>query len=439
MNGTGSPGGPAGLPEWEAFLNGIDPDAIELGLDRVMKAARALGVASFPGRPVVTVAGTNGKGSTAAMIAEALAASGVSCGLYTSPHILRFAERIRVNGAEAGDAELCEAFAAVRAAAAAAGVRLTYFEYATLAALLIFRNAGCEVLVLEVGLGGRLDAVNAVDCDVAVIPSIGLDHCAILGNTEALIAREKAGIIKPSARAVILGSLSGEADGAVRAEARARGVPASRVFGLGREIAAVFRDGPSFDMTAPYAIAGVRVPALPLVNAPLALLAAVFALRELGAAPDPDRLREGIAAARLPGRIEVVSENPEVILDVAHNPPAVKYLAAALRKRGRGERRAVVGMLRDKDIAGALRETDGLFGEVYAADLPGRRGAPAAYVKEGFVRAGMPPEKIRTFGRVADACAAALRDLPDDAGLVVFGSFVTVAEALRSGLFRRGG
>ena len=199
---------PDDLSAWESYLYAINPNIIKLGLDRIKSVAHHMGVAEFPESRVITVAGTNGKGSTATMIAGALTACGIKTGLYTSPHILNFNERIAIDGSCASPFSLCEAFSAVYDACAETGIELTFFEYTTLAAFYLFKKNNCQVLVLEVGLGGRLDAVNILDCDIAVIPSIGLDHCALLGNTEEAIAGEKAGIIKSGTTQVILGYMS---------------------------------------------------------------------------------------------------------------------------------------------------------------------------------------------------------------------------------------
>nr|MCR5084091.1 bifunctional tetrahydrofolate synthase/dihydrofolate synthase [Succinivibrionaceae bacterium] len=223
----------AGLGEWLACLERIDPSRIELGLGRVREVLRRLGL-NFGDATVVEVAGTNGKGSTAALVAEALRGSGHTVGLYTSPHLLDFRERIEVNGRMVEERLLCAAFSAVAGAAAREpGVDLTYFEFTTLAALWCFHESKAGALVLEVGLGGRLDAVNAIDADVAVIASIGLDHTALLGGTEELIAAEKAGIIKPSCE-LVLGRVGAGAREVILKVARERGATA-QVLGEGCE------------------------------------------------------------------------------------------------------------------------------------------------------------------------------------------------------------
>lgn len=422
---------PVDLASWENFLNGINPNVIELGLNRIKKVASHMGVDSFPESRIVTVAGTNGKGSTASMLASALSASGINCGLYTSPHILNFNERIAVNGVNADEKSLCEAFSAVYDAVEATGTHLTFFEYTTLAAFYIFKKNGCRVLVLEVGLGGRLDAVNILDCDIAVIPSIGKDHCALLGNTEAEIAFEKAGIIKPSTKKVLLGYLSDEALQTIMREAGSRGVASASVYVLEKDIAVEYTDSTHFTMKAPFEAANVHVPALPLINAPLSLTAALFILEDLGMTPDYGKLLEGIRTTKLHGRVEIISENPTVILDVAHNPPAMRYLAGMLRQRGAVTRYAVIGMLKDKDIYSSLNELGGIFERIFICSLPGERGSTAGYVKENLVRTGMPEENIRTFDTAFDAYTEALKELPEGAELVVCGSFVTAEELLK--------
>lgn len=431
MSSTDLNSRPGDLASWENYLNGINPNIIELGLDRIRKVAAFMGVDSFPDSRIVTVAGTNGKGSTASMLASALTASGISCGLYTSPHILNFNERISVNGVNADEKSLCEAFSAVYDAVTETGIHLTFFEYTTLAAFWLFRKNGCRVLVLEVGLGGRLDAVNILDCDIAVIPSIGRDHCALLGNTEAEIAFEKAGIIKPSTRKVLLGYLSDEAFGTIVSEAAKRGLSDSAIWSLEKEIGVEYTDATHFNLRAPFAVNGVHVPALPLINAPLSLTAALLILQQLGETPDYDRLLEGIRTTRLHGRVEIISENPVVILDVAHNPPAMRYLASMLRQRGDGVRYAVIGMLKDKDIYSSLCELKGIFDRIFVCSLPGERGSTAEHVKDNLLRTGMAPEKVETFDTAYEAYVRAVSLLPEGAELVVCGSFVTAEELLR--------
>lgn len=422
---------PVSLQDWEKYLYAINPNRIELGLDRIRKVASYMGVDSFPKSRVVTVAGTNGKGSTASMLASALSASGIKCGLYTSPHILNFNERIAVNSVNADSDSLCEAFSAVYDAVEATGIGLTFFEYTTLAAFYVFKKAECQVVVLEVGLGGRLDAVNIIDCDIAIIPSIGMDHCAILGNTEAEIAHEKAGIIKSGTACVLLGYLSDEAGNTIMKEVRDRGLPESAVLSLEKEIGVEFTDSTHFNLIKPFTVSGVHVPALPLINAPLSLTAALFIMEQMGLNPDLSRLLEGIRTTRLHGRVEIISENPTVILDVAHNPPAMKYLAGMLRQRGSRTRYAVIGMLKDKDIYSSLKELNGVFSRIYICSLPGERGSTSEYVKENLLKTGMSEGDIRTYDTAYEAYTAALGDLPSDSELVVCGSFVTAEELLK--------
>lgn len=427
---------PDDLSAWESYLYAINPNIIKLGLDRIKSVAHHMGVAEFPESRVITVAGTNGKGSTATMIAGALTACGIKTGLYTSPHILNFNERIAIDGSCASPFSLCEAFSAVYDACAETGIELTFFEYTTLAAFYLFKKNNCQVLVLEVGLGGRLDAVNILDCDIAVIPSIGLDHCALLGNTEEAIAGEKAGIIKSGTTQVILGYMS---EGARRVITET----AERVTGrkdcmqlLGENLEVEYTDNTHFNLIKPFRVDGVTVPTLPLINAPLSLTAVLFIAESLknitGLHISTEAILKGIEKARLHGRVETVSENPCVILDVAHNPPAMRYLASVLRNRGEKIRYAVIGMLKDKDIVSSLREISGLFSRIYVCSLPGERGSTASHVKDSLIEAGYSACQISDFDTVKEAYAKALTELPSGGELIVCGSFVTAEELLKS-------
>ena len=421
---------PATVDAWLAYLETLHPKAIALGLDRVRAVAVRLGAAITC--PVITVTGTNGKGSTCAMLEAILRTAGYRVGLYTSPHLLRYHERVRIVGADATDAQLLAAFNAIEDArldaldAQGMPVALTYFEFGTLAALWLFAQAGLDVLVLEVGLGGRLDAVNIVDADVAVMTSIDIDHVDYLGSTREAIGREKAGIFRPGCPAVC-GDPNPPAS--VVAAAAAIGAP---LLVAGREFAAT-AEGTQWRYRGPRGERfGLPFPALrgayQLGNA--ATVLTVLALLHERLPVSGGALREGLLTVVLPGRFEVLPGRPTIVLDVAHNPHAACALAGALGDMGyHPETIAVCGMLADKDIAGVIAAMRPRVDRWLVATLPGPRGAQATQLAEVLVGAGVERSAVRTFDAIGDAFAAARAQAGEADRIVVFGSFLTVAAA----------
>jgi len=414
---------PASLEGWLAYLETLHPKSIALGLDRVRDV---LGRLDAPIRcPVITVGGTNGKGSTCAMLESIYRCAGFATGLYASPHLLRYNERVRIRGEEVDDEALLRSFNAVEDARA--GVPLTYFEFGTLAALWLYARAGLDVLVLEVGLGGRLDAVNAIDADVAVLTSIDIDHVDYLGPTREDIGREKAGIFRNGRPA-----LCGDRHPPAAVETVARDVGA-RLLVIGRDYDYVdersqwrFR-GPRSERY------GLPFPALrgryQLANASTAL--AVVDLLHDHVPVSAQAVREGLLTVVLAGRFQVLPGRPTVVLDVAHNPHAAHALADALGAMGFHPRTyAVCAMLADKDMVGvvdALRpRIDGWF----VAGLRGARGGGPERMRDAVLAAGVASDAVQAFADVASAFRAA-RDAATEADrIVVFGSFLTVAAAL---------
>ncbi|HEX5093063.1 MAG TPA: bifunctional tetrahydrofolate synthase/dihydrofolate synthase [Burkholderiales bacterium] len=411
------------LAQWLEYIGRQHPDAIALGLDRVRAVHARLGLAL--NCPVITVAGTNGKGSTCAMLEAILAASGRKVGLYTSPHLLRYHERVRIGGREALEAELTDGFAAVEAARQ--GEPLTYFEYGTLAALWAFARADVDMLVLEVGLGGRLDAVNVVDADCAVITGVDVDHVEYLGATREQIGREKAGIFRRARPAVVADP---DPPASVLAAAAQCGAHLLRI---GREFD--FRTLPGqWDFRGPRgARASLAYPALRgarQVRNAAAALAALDALYPRIAVTMQD-VRRGLAQAVVPGRFQVLPGRPQVILDVAHNPEAARVLADNLGASGfAAQTIAVFGILKDKDIAGVARAVAPRVTAWEVASLAGARGASAAHVAQAMAQAGVAGPVAR-HASVAEAFAAARARAGDDDKIVVFGSFLTVADVMQ--------
>lgn len=405
------------LCDWLSYLEQIHPVNIDMGLDRVGAVARRMGLTELPFK-VITVAGTNGKGSSCAMAASILMAAGYKVGVYSSPHLLRFTERVRVNGAELADDEHCAAFAAVEAARAE--IALTFFEFATLAGLWLFRRAAPDVLLLEVGLGGRLDATNVVESDVAMITSIALDHCDWLGDTREAVAVEKAGVYRRGKPAI-----SGEPNppSTIASEAQRLGANLRQV-GVdffGKEHGEEHDAG--WDYHGLNHWCGLPKPALPLMNA----VTVLAALESLGLPLPESAIRQGLAEARLAGRMQRLQTEPLVIVDVAHNPHSAAYLASQLRLIPcNGRRRAVVGMLKDKDMAGSLAELDGLIDQWYLASLHGPRAATSAQLATALGEQG----PATAFESVDEAYRAALAASSPDDMVIVFGSFYTVADVL---------
>jgi dihydrofolate synthase/folylpolyglutamate synthase len=404
------------LAEWLAFIERQHAQPISLGLERVIRVRDRMKI-DLP-RPVITVGGTNGKGSTCAMLESILRAAGYRTGLYTSPHLVSYNERVRIAGAEAGDDALCEGFEAVELARG--DVSLTYFEFGTLAALWAFQKSRIEAAILEVGLGGRLDAVNAVDADCAILTSVAIDHVDYLGADRESIGREKAGIFRPYRPAVIA-----EPD----PPHSVRGAVGNKLF-LGKDFGFERQEGQWAYWGPRGRRAGLAHPALrgaiQLRNA-AAVLCALDAL-ELPVAMQ--EVRRGLAEVTLAGRFQVLPGRPQVILDVAHNVEAAGNLADNLGASGFApETIAVCGMLRDKDVAGVLRVLAPRVTRWHLASLPGPRAASAQDLERNL-RAVEPRTQAEKFPSPAAALAAALERAEEGDKIVVFGSFLTVGEAM---------
>jgi dihydrofolate synthase/folylpolyglutamate synthase len=430
---------PRTLEEWLTLQESVHPKSIDLGLERILPVARTLGVA-VPDFAVLTVGGTNGKGSIAATLEALLRTRGARTGLFTSPHFLRYNERVRLDGRDVADAPLLAAFERIEAARGA--ITLSFFEYNTLAALLVFTAHAVDVAVLEVGLGGRLDATNLLDADTAVLASVGFDHRDWLGDTLELIGAEKAGIFRP-ARPAVLGTQQMPASvyGALRSLG-ALPVIAGRDFSwrVGADDWDYSGLALSLQGLPPPALAG----AIQYRNAATALAALEALTRDAaGARPAVRRLAARLAPAdaaatgralrevRLAGRFQIVAGPIEWILDIAHNEPAAQVLAAQLAARPLprpgGATRAVVGVLADKDapaIAAALR---GCVDHWFVCTLPGARGLPA---QELAVRLGLPSGSMTLAPGVMQGCELAAAASRSGDRIVVCGSVHTVGPAL---------
>ncbi|WP_342653257.1 bifunctional tetrahydrofolate synthase/dihydrofolate synthase [Pseudomonas sp. F3-2] len=413
------------LADWLSYLEQLHPSAIDMGLERSRQVALQAGL-TRPAPRVITVTGTNGKGSTCAFLAALLEAQGLKVGVYSSPHLLRYNERVQVQGVEATDEQLCVAFEVIEKARG--DISLTYFEMGTLAAFWLFEQAGLDAVVLEVGLGGRLDAVNLIDADMALVTSIGVDHAEWLGNTRESVAFEKAGIFREG-RPALCGDLDPPKPLLDQADAlscplslRGRdfdlaiGPTAWDWFGTGLDGARVeLRHLPLLD--------------LPMQNAALALQAYLLSGLDWQAAS----IRTALLGTRVTGRLDRRSfqwqgKPLQVLLDVGHNPHAATFLAQRLDQRPvSGNRLAVFGLLNDKDLDGVLAELADRFSSWAVAPLPTPRSRPAQEIAQALQNLGA---HVTSYASVALALEAQCNQATADDEIVLFGSFYCVAEAL---------
>ncbi|QQX60851.1 bifunctional tetrahydrofolate synthase/dihydrofolate synthase [Pseudomonas chlororaphis] len=413
------------LGDWLAYLEQLHPSAIDMGLERSQEVASRMGLGRLAPR-VITVTGTNGKGSSCAFVASLLRAQGLKVGVYNSPHLLRYNERVQIDGVEASDAELCEAFVAVEAGRGE--ISLTYFEMGTLAAFWLFQRAGLDAVVLEVGLGGRLDAVNLVDADLALVTSIGVDHADYLGDTRESVAFEKAGIFRQGAPA-LCGDLNPPQP--LLDKARELGCPfflRGRDFDLGiteanwqwrgldaQGNAVELRDLPLLD--------------LPMENAALALQAYLL----LGLPWQAERIAEALQQTRVVGRLdrrqfEWQGKRLNLLLDVGHNPHAAEYLAERLMRRPvAGKRLAVFGLLADKDLEGVVARLDACVEHWAVAPLDSARARPVADLQAALENLGA---SVTSYQSVAAALEGQCAQATAEDEILLFGSFYCVAEAL---------
>jgi dihydrofolate synthase/folylpolyglutamate synthase len=421
--------------DWLGHISAQHPATIALGLERVREVADRMALEGYRFHPsssknlsplVVTVGGTNGKGSTCAFLERILIEAGYRVGLYTSPHLLRYNERVRLQGEEVDDAALAASFERVEAARGA--TPLTYFEYGTLAALAVFAEARIEAAILEVGLGGRLDAVNIVDADCAIVVSVDLDHQSYLGNDRESIGFEKAGIFRPMRPAIF-----SDTDPPRSLVKHAESIGADLQL-LGRDFRYEAHERQWDFIGRRGAKRALPIPALrgrwQIKNAS----AALAALDELA-----DRLpvslgeiKRGLTLVRLTGRLQSLPGRPAIVLDVAHNPHAARSLAEGLGDMGFFESTfAVFGMLADKDIAGVVEAVRPRIDRWFVAAPEGDRAASAAALAEAIAQRA-PGAPARSFANITAALRAAREEAGPNDRIVVFGSFYTVAEALRS-------
>lgn len=413
------------LADWLSYLEQLHPSAIDMGLERVRQVADQLGLGK-PAPLVITVTGTNGKGSTCAFIEALLRGQGLKVGVYSSPHLLRYSERVRVAGVDVDDVALCTAFAAVEEARGS--ISLTYFEMGTLAAFWLFEQAGLDAVVLEVGLGGRLDAVNLVDADLALVTSIGLDHGDWLGDSRESVAFEKAGILR-AGKPALCGDLE---------------PPVPLLQRVATLDCPFFLRGRDYDLAVD---AGawhwrglngqgevLELHDLPLLDLPLENAALAVQAYALLALPwQPEQIATALLATHVVGRLDRrvlrwQGKTLTLLLDVGHNPHAADYLAQRLASRPpAGQRLAVFGLLADKDLPGVLRP---LLAEVQSwavTTLPTGRARPAFELQAALSGFGA---NAHSYPDVVAALEAQCEQAAEGDEILVFGSFYCVAEAL---------
>jgi len=418
------------LQEWLDWCEQLHPVAIDMGLDRVKTVAERMDLRFDC--PVITVAGTNGKGSTCAMLEAVLLQAGYRTGVYTSPHLVHFEERCRLHGESASAEAFAQAFAAVEAVRG--DVSLTYFEFSTLAILHLMASANLDVAILEVGMGGRLDAVNIIDADCAVITSIDIDHTAILGKDRESIGFEKAGIMR-AARPVIVSDP----------------VPPQSVVDHAAAVGAdLWLFGRDFNFSGDKQqwawagrdrrYSGMAYPALrganQLINAS-GVLAALDALRQR-IPVTAQAVRNGLAMVELPGRFQIVPGQPVLVMDVAHNPHSVAALAANLDAMGfYPTTHAVLGVMADKDLLPMLQKVNPMVDKWYFTDLPLPRAAKAADLQQAWQAQNTRTDTASSVHADPMLALQAAIDAADPADrIVVFGSFYTVGGVLKDGIPR---
>ncbi len=419
-----APGTGATLEQWLGYLESIHPSEIDLGLDRVLLVLRRL-FRRNPQARIITVGGTNGKGSAVVALEHLLIRSGRSTGAYTSPHLHHYNERVRINGSNVTDSDMVRAFERVEDARGS--TTLTYFEFGTLAAFVLFDEAGVDDWVLEVGLGGRLDAVNILDPDLAIITSVDIDHAAFLGDNREAIGFEKAGILRPGIDAIYADI---DPPSSVLQQVSAQKVRLERPGETYQLVASEDDVNAAGEFTLRQARYGdqVRIPdtGLPVHS----LAAAVVAIRQL----EPDlpvaAIESLLAELTLPGRYELLKSMPHVIADVGHNPHAAAWLAARISRQRKPAGRviAVYAALADKDVEGVARAMEPVVDQWHLAGLDISRGLSCRELGERLADiAREPPPELSVS--VNEALKLALAEATKEDLIVIFGSFYTVAAA----------
>ncbi len=414
---------PTNLAAWLDYIEALHPKSIAMGLDRVNEVKQRLNL--NPEFPILIVAGTNGKGSTCAMLEHIYHAAGYRVGTYSSPHLLRYNERVRLNSQEVSDEDLAAAFVAVEHARQ--DTELTYFEYGTLAAVWHFMQKQVDVAILEVGLGGRLDAVNVFEPNCTVVTSIDLDHMEFLGNTRECIGAEKAGIFRAGIPAIC-----GDEN------------PPHSIVEYANKIGAPLKlIGQDFKVEPDASLWTYRSDQLSIEHMPMPALIGDFQLNNAACVLTAIQslqdllpvqikaIETGLKTVKLAGRFQSWSKNPDIILDVAHNPHAAKSLAINLKQtRQQGKTIAVFAMLADKDITGVIQALSGEIDAWYVATIDNVRGASAPSLSKIIIDT-LPSAEVKIFNQVVDAFHQACIDANENDRIITLGSFFTVAEVMQ--------
>jgi len=413
------------LQDWLTHLEKLHPNAIELGLTRITKVGESLNLINFDAK-VITVAGTNGKGTTCAYLEKILLDSGFKVGVYSSPHIHRYNERLRINGNELNDQVHCEAFSVIEKGRL--DTSLSYFEFATLACLQILKQEKCDYILLEVGLGGRLDATNMVESDIAVITTIGIDHIDWLGSDREVIGFEKAGVFRKSKPAIC-----GELD-----------IPQSIIKHASTISANLKRANHDFNVElinesewlwkGKTTIGPIKQTLMPIQNASTALAV----VESLNLDIQPQQLINSVQSASLAGRLQQLDGYPcDLYIDVAHNPQSAEYLASQLKrlKAQKGDNckiHAIVGMLSDKDISATLTSTNLQIDNYNFVDLHCYRGATAKMLLTAYQNSANNHHSVTCFENVISAVNKVVDNVQASDIVIVFGSFHTVSDILNN-------
>lgn len=407
------------LSDWLNYLETLHPKIIDLGLERISKVAQRLNIFPFF-CPVITIAGTNGKGSCVALTESILHAAGYKVGTYTSPHLLSYNERVCINGKMVDDAALCDAFAEVEAARS--DDTLTYFEFGTLAALLLFKKANLDAIILEVGMGGRLDAVNIVDADIAIISTIALDHMEWLGDDREKIGFEKAGIMRTGKPCVC-----GDFDVPESIKKYAKTMQAT-LYCQNQEFGYEYSKTTWTWWGKQQKLEHLPLPKIALQNAAtvlqtIELLADKFTI-------SPEAIETALQKVSVPGRFQIISDAVITILDVAHNPASGALLAKQLHDMPcQGRTLAVVGMLTDKDMRNTVATLVKTIDAWYVGGLHVPRGGEAIFLAEQIRM--LQCQNVLEFHSITEAYQQALNDAKSGDRIIVFGSFYTVAEVMQ--------
>lgn len=410
----------ANLDEWLFYLESIHTTEIDMGLERISCVANQLHI-DLTHMKVITVAGTNGKGTTCAFLENAILANNHSVAVYSSPHIERFNERLRINKELVNDSQLIAAFNRIERARG--NISLTYYEYTTLAALLITQQLSPQYFILEVGLGGRLDATNLIDSDIGVITSIDLDHQNFLGNTREAIGFEKAGILRARKPGVI-----GDLDVPESVIKHANSIDCALV--IRNQDFHVIARGLNSQwqyQSKQYSLKNLPIPNIPRDNVATGLMV----LEQLGFHLTEQQVSQWIKSTQLEGRTEIVSTQPFVVLDVGHNPQATRYLSRFVNANKQGKVYAIVAMLADKDIKATMQEMYDSVDVWHVASLTNTRGANKKILEQILKDSNIA---CNSFDNVVDAYKIAKEKANNNDMILVFGSFFTVANIKKSAL-----